>query len=71
MGYNLIYIFYDFFWGKMYEYIFCFLFVIDCAYGYDYDKTFYDRTAVSDEDWVCDRELYQTNSFVLNRVGEV
>jgi hypothetical protein len=45
--------------------------LLDCAYGYDYDKTYYDRMPVSDEDWVCDRELYQTNSFVFNRIGEI
>jgi OCT family organic cation transporter-like MFS transporter 4/5 len=43
----------------------------DCAYGYDYDKTYNDRTPVSDEDWVCKRELYQTNSIVFAQIGEV
>lgn len=44
---------------------------ISCAHGYDYDKSWYERTAVSDEDWVCDRTLYQTNTFVFHRIGEV
>lgn len=44
---------------------------ISCVHGYDYDKTWYARTAVSDEDWVCDRALYQTNTFVFHRLGEV
>lgn len=44
---------------------------IPCAHGYDYDKTWYKRTAVSDENWVCEKTLYQTNTFVFHRVGEV
>lgn len=44
---------------------------IACTHGYDYSKTWYARTAVSDEDWVCDRGLYQTNTFVFHRIGEV
>lgn len=44
---------------------------ISCVSGYDYDKTWYTRTAVSDENWVCDRALYQTNTFVFHRIGEV
>lgn len=45
--------------------------IVSCQNGYDYDKTWYDRTAVSDEDWICDRTLYQTNTFVFHRIGEV
>lgn len=44
---------------------------ISCVHGYDYDKTWYARTVVSDENWVCDRVLYQTNTFVFHRIGEV
>lgn len=44
---------------------------ISCDHGYEYDKTWYERTAVSDEDWVCDRALFQTNTFVFHRIGEV
>lgn len=44
---------------------------IGCAHGYEYDKTWYTRTAVSDEDWVCEKTLYQTNTFVFHRIGEV
>jgi MFS transporter, OCT family, solute carrier family 22 (organic cation transporter), member 4/5 len=44
---------------------------IACTDGYDYDKTYYARTVVSDEDWVCDNVLYQTNTFVFHRIGEV
>lgn len=45
--------------------------IIPCAHGYDYDKTWYDRTAVSDENWICERTLFQTNTFVFHRIGEV
>lgn len=44
---------------------------IACTHGYDYDDTWYARTVVSDEDWICDRTLYQTNTFVFHRIGEV
>lgn len=44
---------------------------ISCTHGYDYDKTWYERTVVSDEDWVCDQTLFQTNTFVFHRIGEV
>lgn len=44
---------------------------ISCVHGYDYDKTWYLRTAVSDENWVCEKTLYQTNTFVFHRIGEV
>lgn len=44
---------------------------ISCVHGYDYDKTWYERTAVSDEDWICDNTLYQTNTFVFHRIGEI
>lgn len=39
-------------------------------YGHEYDKKWYERTAVSQEDWVCEKDLYQTNIFMFNRVGE-
>lgn len=42
-----------------------------CRHGYDYDHTYYERTAVTQENWVCDKELYVTNTFVFNRLGEV
>lgn len=42
-----------------------------CVYGYDYNKTWYGSTTVSDQDWVCDKALYQTNVFVWHRAGEV
>ncbi|EAA08673.4 AGAP004104-PB [Anopheles gambiae str. PEST] len=44
---------------------------VSCLYGYDYDRTYYDRTPVTEQDWVCDRELYGTNVFAFVRVSEV
>lgn len=44
---------------------------VSCLYGYEYDRTFYDRTPVTEQDWVCDRELYGTNVFAFVRVSEV
>ncbi|XP_055297249.1 carcinine transporter isoform X2 [Sitodiplosis mosellana] len=44
--------------------------VLDCDVR-DYDKTWYQSTIVSQEDWVCSKDMYQTNTFALNRIGEV
>lgn len=44
---------------------------IPCAYGYDYNQTWYKRTVVSDENWICDKALYQTNMFVFHSIGEI
>uniref|UniRef100_A0A336MX72 CSON006225 protein n=1 Tax=Culicoides sonorensis TaxID=179676 RepID=A0A336MX72_CULSO len=46
-------------------------FQISCSSGYEYDKTWYEETVVSKENWVCDRTLYVTNAFSFNRFGEV
>ncbi|XP_026479557.1 carcinine transporter-like [Ctenocephalides felis] len=45
--------------------------IIPCQHGYEYDRTWYLSTAPSDQDWVCDRELYVTNTFAIGRAGEV
>lgn len=42
-----------------------------CSFGYEYDRTYYEETAVTQHDWVCDKDLYVTNTFVFNRLGEV
>jgi hypothetical protein len=42
-----------------------------CQHGWDYDRTWYTRTVVTQENWVCDKELYVTNTFVLSRAGDV
>ncbi|XP_055907554.1 carcinine transporter-like isoform X2 [Eupeodes corollae] len=43
----------------------------DCSNGYIYDKTWYETTITTQEDWVCEKELYVTNTFVFNRISEV
>uniref|UniRef100_A0A182QL49 Major facilitator superfamily (MFS) profile domain-containing protein n=1 Tax=Anopheles farauti TaxID=69004 RepID=A0A182QL49_9DIPT len=44
---------------------------VACIYGYEYDRTYYDRTPVTEQDWVCERELYGINIFSVVRVSEV
>ncbi|XP_055905497.1 carcinine transporter [Eupeodes corollae] len=43
----------------------------ECPYGYSYDKTWYERTIPTQEHWVCDKDMYVTNTFVVSRVTEV
>lgn len=43
----------------------------ECPYGYSYDKTWYEQTIPTQENWVCDKDLYVTNTFVVSRVTEV
>lgn len=50
---------------------FLFFFLLDCAYGYDYDRTYYDRTPITEHDWICDKGFRETNIFVYNRFGEL
>ncbi|XP_050069288.1 beta-alanine transporter [Anopheles maculipalpis] len=45
--------------------------IIDCAYGYDYDRTYYDRTPITEYDWICDKGFRETNIFIYNRLGEL
>ncbi|XP_065079930.1 beta-alanine transporter isoform X1 [Ochlerotatus camptorhynchus] len=45
--------------------------IINCAYGYDYDRTYYDRTPITENDWICDKGFRETNIFVYNRFGEL
>ncbi|XP_058467365.1 beta-alanine transporter isoform X2 [Malaya genurostris] len=45
--------------------------IINCAYGYDYDRTYYDRTPITEHDWICDKGFRETNIFVYNRFGEL
>ncbi|XP_053670809.1 organic anion transporter 3 isoform X1 [Anopheles nili] len=45
--------------------------IIDCAYGYDYDRTYYDRTPITEYDWICDKGFRETNVFIYNRLGEL
>lgn len=43
---------------------------LDCD-AREFDKTWYESTIVSQEDWVCDKDMYQSNTFALHRIGEV
>lgn len=45
--------------------------IVGCQYGWNYDHTWYTRTVVTQEDWVCEKELHVTNTFVFSRVGDV
>ncbi|KAI8434858.1 hypothetical protein MSG28_003349 [Choristoneura fumiferana] len=38
---------------------------------YDYDSTWYESSIPSDNDWVCNDELYVANVFAYSRVGEI
>uniref|UniRef100_A0A8D8A2R7 Solute carrier family 22 member 5 n=1 Tax=Culex pipiens TaxID=7175 RepID=A0A8D8A2R7_CULPI len=42
-----------------------------CLYGYEYDREYFDRTPVTEQDWVCEKELHPTNVFAFIRFGEV
>lgn len=42
-----------------------------CIYGYEYNRTWFRSTIITDNDWVCDKELYKYNSFVFDRIGEI
>ncbi|XP_047988643.1 organic cation transporter protein [Leguminivora glycinivorella] len=41
-----------------------------CA-KYTYDKTWYESTVPSDNNWVCDDEIYVANVFSISRFGEI
>ena len=41
-----------------------------CQYGWEYDTTWYKMTVSSQEDWVCDKELYVANAIFFCRMGE-
>ncbi|KAK7872792.1 hypothetical protein R5R35_011917 [Gryllus longicercus] len=45
--------------------------IVACQSGWDYDNTWYTRTAPSQENWVCDHSLRVTNTFVFQQVGLV
>jgi hypothetical protein len=44
---------------------------VNCKYGWEYDTDWYSLTAPSQEDWVCDKEVYVPNTLLVSRVGEV
>ncbi|XP_059219561.1 carcinine transporter [Stomoxys calcitrans] len=45
--------------------------VTACTNGWSYDQTWYEDTIPSQEDWVCAKDLFVTNVFVVGRVTEV
>lgn len=44
---------------------------VSCAHGWDYDRTWFSRTAPSQEDWVCDHRLRAVNVLSFGQLGEV
>ncbi|XP_022215183.2 carcinine transporter [Drosophila obscura] len=42
-----------------------------CQNGWSYDKTWYESTIPTDHNWVCAKDLFVTNVFVVGRVTEV
>jgi hypothetical protein len=39
--------------------------------SYVYDKTWYESTIPSSNNWVCDDEIYVANAFAYSKIGEV
>lgn len=44
---------------------------LGCINGYEYDKTWFQNTIITQENWVCEKDLFKTNAFVFDRIGEV
>lgn len=44
--------------------------IAGCQYGWEYDGSWFSRTVPSQENWVCDKDLYVTNTFVATQVGD-
>ncbi|XP_062535940.1 solute carrier family 22 member 21-like [Armigeres subalbatus] len=44
---------------------------IPCIYGYEYDRQYFDLIPITEQNWVCDKELYATNIFAFIRFAEV
>uniref|UniRef100_A0A1A9ZQ56 Major facilitator superfamily (MFS) profile domain-containing protein n=1 Tax=Glossina pallidipes TaxID=7398 RepID=A0A1A9ZQ56_GLOPL len=42
-----------------------------CQYGWSYDQTWYEKTIPTQENWVCAKDLFVTNVFVVARITEV
>lgn len=45
--------------------------IIECKYGWQYDKTYYGETITSQENWVCKDEMSLTNFLMFGRIGEI
>ncbi|KPJ06164.1 Solute carrier family 22 member 15 [Papilio machaon] len=43
----------------------------DACDKYEYDKTWYEETVPTKNNWVCDKELYVANIFAASKVGEL
>lgn len=45
--------------------------IIDCRYGWDYDRTWYTETLPTQENWVCSKKLRVSNAFAVSKIGDV
>ncbi|XP_037811799.1 beta-alanine transporter-like isoform X2 [Lucilia sericata] len=45
--------------------------VTACKYGWSYDQTWFKSTIPTRENWICSKDMYVTNVFVVGRVTEV
>ncbi|XP_058813705.1 solute carrier family 22 member 21 [Topomyia yanbarensis] len=43
----------------------------ECIHGYEFDRQYFDRIPITEQNWVCDKELHATNIFAFVRVAEV
>jgi len=43
--------------------------VVDCQFGWDYDKTDYESTIPSQFNWVCERNHFSTDVYTWTSVG--
>ncbi|XP_065157786.1 organic cation transporter 1-like [Atheta coriaria] len=44
---------------------------VQCDHGWSYDYTWYDRTASTQNDWVCENEMVPANTIAVGFIGEV
>jgi len=44
---------------------------VTCKYGWEYDTDWYSLTATSQEDWVCEKEVYAPNALFVCSMGDV
>ncbi|XP_025829051.1 solute carrier family 22 member 3 isoform X2 [Agrilus planipennis] len=45
--------------------------ITDCRYGWEYDKTWFQETIPSSENWVCSESLKVSNTFAVMRIADV
>ncbi|XP_049779960.1 solute carrier family 22 member 7-like [Schistocerca cancellata] len=41
---------------------------MSCIYGWDYDTTWFSMTAASEQNWVCDKELYPNTVYSVSHI---